>query len=143
MPGRIDRCATGSSNTASSVRAPKSLAARGGLARTFGGLAGFVVITLLCGGFYILQESFANPLTQGAAAVLCAAFMITFAAILLFFLIKPGKRIRRASLEPRARDATASLRPAFSPAPESTRKDHSRNNLQYQRVYVDHSCIRP
>lgn len=101
------------------------------------------MITLLCGGFYILQESFANPLTQGAAAVLCAAFMITFAAILLFFLIKPGKRIRRASLEPRARDATASLRPAFSPAPESTRKDHSRNNLQYQRVYVDHSCIRP
>jgi hypothetical protein len=126
-----------------SVRAPKSLAARGGLAHTFGGLAGFVVLTLLCGGFYILQDSFANPLTQGASAVLCAAIMITFAAILLFFLIKPGKRIRRTNLERRARDATASLQPAFNPAPEGTRKDHSRNNLPYQRVYVDHSCIRP
>ena len=126
-----------------SVRAPKSLAARGGLARTFGGLAGFVAITFLCGGFYILQESFANPLTQGAAAVFCAAFMITFAAILLFFLVKPAKRLRTASLEPRARDATASPRPVINPAPGGTRKDHSRNNLPYQRVYVDRSCIRP
>jgi len=48
---------TGFVQHASSVRAP-SLAARSGLARTFGGLAGFVVITLLCGGFYILQDAF-------------------------------------------------------------------------------------
>ena len=133
---------TGFVQHASSVRAP-SLVARSGLARTFGGLAGFVVITLLCGGFYILQDAFANPLTEGAAAVFCAAFMITLAAVLLFFLIKPGKRLRTTSSERRARDATVSLRPVFNPAPEGTRKDHSRNNLPYQRVYVDHSCIRP
>src|SRR5258708_34661199 len=84
---------TGFVQHASSVRAP-SLAARSGLARTFGGLAGFVVITLLCGGFYILQDAFANPLTEGAAAVFCPAFMITLAAVLRFFLIKPGKRPR-------------------------------------------------
>lgn len=128
---------------ASNVRAPISLAARGGLARTFGGLAGFVVITFLCGGFYILQDAFANPLNQGVAAVLCAALMITFAAILLFFLIKPGKRLRTASLGPRAREAAESLRPAIQPVPEATRMNHSRDNLPYQRVYVDHSCIRP
>ena len=125
-----------------SAHAPKSLVARGGLARTFGGLAGFVVITFLCGGFYILQDAFANPLTQGAAAVLCAALMITFAAILLFFLIKPGKRLRATSLESRAGAHTAPLRPVFEPAPGATRSHHSRDNLPYQRVYVDHSCIR-
>ena len=130
-------------HNASSVRAPTSLAARGGLARTFGGLAGFVVITFLGGGFYILQDAFANPLTQGAAAVLCAAFMITLAAILLFFLIKPGKSFRTTSLEHRASAAAASLRPAFMAAPGATRREHSRDNLPYQRVYVDHSCIRP
>jgi hypothetical protein len=126
-----------------SAHAPKSLVARGGLARTFGGLAGFVVITFLCGGFYILEDAFANPLNQGAAAVLCAAFMITLAAILLFFLLKPAKSLRTTSLESRACPATASLQPVFQPALRATRNEHSRDNLPYQRVYVDHSCVRP
>jgi hypothetical protein len=81
----------------------------------------FYPVLLLCGGFYILQDSFANPLTQGAAAVLCAALMITFTAILLFFLIKPGKRLRTTSFEHRSGAATASLRPAFKPAPGGPR----------------------
>ncbi len=35
---------------ASIERLPKPLAVRAGLARTFGGLAGFVAVTFLCGG---------------------------------------------------------------------------------------------
>src|SRR5258708_17960481 len=96
---------TGFVQHASSVRAP-SLAARSGLARTFGGLAGFVVTTLLCGGFYILQDAFANPLTGGAAAGFCASFIITLASVLPVFLIKPSKRIPTTSPERTARHAT-------------------------------------
>jgi hypothetical protein len=127
---------------ASSVRPPKSLVARGSLARTFGGLAGFVVVTFLCAGFYILQEAFANPLNEGAAAVICAAFMLTLVAVLLFFLIKPMKRPRTTSPVPSAGAATPAVRP-FSFKLPSPRQDHSHNNLPYQRVYVDHSFIRP
>src|SRR2546425_3431559 len=86
------------------VQPSKSLVLRGGLVRTFGGLAGFIVVTFLCGGLYILEEAFANPLDAGAAAVITAAFIITLAAMLLFFLIHPGKRsgrqVRTAPLIP-------------------------------------------
>jgi len=44
---------------ASGVRASKSLAIRAGLARTFGSLVGFVVVTFHCWGFYILADAFA------------------------------------------------------------------------------------
>jgi len=83
---------------ASGVRRPKPLVVRGGLARTFGGLAGFIVVTFLCWGLYILQDAFSNPLEAGAAPLIGGAFIITLAAMLLFFLIKPRKRsrIRRA-----------------------------------------------
>lgn len=77
---------------ASSVRAPRSLAVRGGLARTFGGLAAFTVLTFLGAGVYILRDTVANPLNQEGPALIGAAFLITLAAILLFFLIKPRKR---------------------------------------------------
>jgi hypothetical protein len=77
---------------ASSVRAPQSLLVRGGLARTFGGLAAFVVLTFLGAGVYILRDAVADPLNEGGPALICAAFLITLAAILLFFLIKPRKR---------------------------------------------------
>lgn len=79
---------------ASGVRASKSLVIRAGLARTFGSLAGFIVVTFLCWGFYILADAFAHPIQAAAAAVISAAFIIALAAILLFFLIKPLKRSR-------------------------------------------------
>jgi hypothetical protein len=47
------------------------------------------VVTFFCGGFYMLQDAFAHALNEGAAAVIWAAFMITLAAALLFFLIRP------------------------------------------------------
>jgi len=127
----------------SSVRAPKSLVARGGLARTFGGLAGFVVITLLGAGSYILQEAFANPVHAGAAAVLFAAFVITLAIVLLFFLLKPPKRPRPANHESPAGASASAAPPAFKQAPSAVRTKCLRNNLPYQRMYVDHSYIRP
>jgi hypothetical protein len=67
---------------------------RAGLARTFGSLVGFVVVTFHCWGSYILADAFAHPIQPGAAAVISAAFIIALAAILLAFLIKPLKRSR-------------------------------------------------
>src|SRR5258708_36171274 len=85
------------------ARPSKPLVVRGGLARTFGGLAGFVVVTFLCAGFYILQEAFANPISgAGSVAVISAAFIITLAGILLFFLIKRSEE-RRVGKECRSR----------------------------------------
>src|SRR5207245_10534634 len=79
------------------VRPPKPLAVRAGLARTFGSLAGFVVLTFLCLGLYILEDAIANPLNEGAGAVIGTAFVIALAATLLFYLIKPRNRLRMAS----------------------------------------------
>src|SRR6266446_736484 len=84
----------GAMHHASGVRHPKPLVVRGGLARTFGGLAGFVVVIFLCGGIYILEDAFSNPIEAGAAPVISAAFIIALAAMLLFFLVKPRKRPR-------------------------------------------------
>jgi len=125
------------------VQPSKSLVLRGGLVRTFGGLAGFVGVTFLCGGLYILEEAFANPLDAGAAAVITAAFIITLAAMLLFFLIHPGKKIRTASPDRTADSATTTVRPVCKPLAGPVRQDHLRSNLSYQRFYVDHSRIRP
>ena len=128
---------------ASGVLPPKSLVARGGLARTFGGLAGFVVFIFLAGGFYILQDALANPHHEGAPAVLCAALMLTLAAVLLFFLLKPPKRPRRLSRERSASAAVQAAQSSLIVARSAVREKSLRNNLAYQRMYVDHSCIRP
>src|SRR6267378_4463699 len=120
-----------------SVRPSKSLVVRGGLARTFGSLAGFLVVTFLCGGLYILEDAFANPLEAGGAA-----FIITLAAILLFYLIKPRKRPPTIS-NARAFDSAVAVQPFFNPAAGAARQDNLRNNLAYQRFYVDHCRIRP
>jgi riboflavin transporter FmnP len=81
----------------------KPLVIRGGLARTFGSLASFLAVLFLIIGFYLLGDAFEHPLAAPAVAVLAAAFSITLAAILLYFLIKPrhaqrerATRFRRA-----------------------------------------------
>ncbi len=128
---------------ASSVRPPKSLVVRGGLARTFGGLASFLVVIFLCGGLYILEGALANPRDAGAAAVICAAFIITLAAMLLFFLIKPGNRPRTEGHDLSFDSPVPAVHPLFDPAARAVRQDNLRNNLAYQRFYVDHSRIQP
>jgi hypothetical protein len=125
-----------------SERASKSLAVRAGLTRTFGSLAGFVVVTLLCWGLYILDDAFANPLDAGAAAVISAAFIITLAAMLLFFLIKPQRGCRTASSDHTLDAVSLPVRPVSKPIARATQQDNSRTNLTYQRFYVDHSRIR-
>ncbi len=126
-----------------SVHPSKSLPLRGGLVHTFGGLAGFVVVTFLCLGLYILEEVFANPLDAGAAAVITAAFIITLAAMLLLFLIHPGKSIRTVKSPGFADSATTAVTPVSKQVTGVVRQHHLRNNLSYQRYYVDHSRIRP
>jgi hypothetical protein len=125
-----------------SVRPSKSLVVRGGLAHTFGGLAGFLIVTFLCGGIYIIEDAFANPLEAGGAALISAAFIITLAAILLFYLIKPRKRPPTIS-NARAFDSAVPAQPSFNPSAWAARQDNLRNNLAYQRFYVDHCRIRP
>jgi hypothetical protein len=75
--------------------------------------------------------------------VLCGAFMITLAAVLLFFLIKPIKTTRTTSPKRWVGATTPDVRPFFDQASWPVRQEHLRNNLAYQRFYVDHSLIRP
>ena len=83
------------------VRTPahhvKPLVIRGGLARTFGSLVSFLAVLFLFLGFYLLGDAFEHPLDAQAAGVLAAAFSITLAVILLYFLLKPrhGQRTTR------------------------------------------------
>jgi riboflavin transporter FmnP len=74
----------------------KPLVIRGGLARTFGSLASFVAVLFLIFGFYMLGDAFEHPLDAQAAAVLAAAFCITLAVILIYFLLKPRRKHSRA-----------------------------------------------
>ena len=120
-------------------RSSRSLVARGGLARTFGSLAGFIVVSFLFWGIYILADAFANPIDAGAAAVICAAFIIAVGAILLFYLLKPGMR-ERATAHACIADSTAAPSSFFPSA--VARQADVRNNLAYQRFYIDHSRIR-
>lgn len=117
-----------------------SLAIRGGLARTFGSLAGFLVVSFLCCGIYILADVFANPINAGAAAVICAAFAIAMGAMLLFYLLKQGVRARASAHADTAESAAAQLSFFASTRPEPP--PGVRNNLPYHRFYIDHSRIR-
>jgi len=123
------------------VRTPKSLAARGGLARTFGGLAAFAAVILLAAGLYFLQDAFSNPLEGTTVAVIVAAFMIAMEALLLYFLLKPVKRTRPRPLKGRSQVPATQF--TETQAKNPARQSHSGSNLPYQRVYVDHSLIRP
>jgi hypothetical protein len=75
----------------------KPLVIRGGVVRTFGSLATFLAMLFLLLGSYLLGDALEHPLAAQAVAVLAAAFSITLAAILLYFLLKPrrGQRAMR------------------------------------------------
>ena len=122
---------------------PKSLAVRGGLARTFGGLATFLVLTFLGSGIYILEDAFANPLAAEGAGLIFGAFIIALATILLYYLVRPRGEPHR-SREERPRQAVVLQKQKFiEEVSLVARRDDSREDLVYQRVYVDHSRIRP
>ena len=128
------------------LRPRMPLVVRGGLARTFGSLAGFLVVSFLCWGIYILADAFADPINAQAAAVISAAFSIAMGVILLFFLVRPSRNHRtpvRAQDYVRDTDSTAAAQSTSHPAARPARQDNFRNNLPYQRFYIDHSRIRP
>jgi hypothetical protein len=85
------------------VRPAKSLVARGGLFRTFGSLLGFLALFLLILGIYILQDTFANPLTAQPTALLAAGFILGLDSVLIYFIMKPHKALRLVDTRRRRR----------------------------------------
>ena len=74
------------------VHHAKPLVIRGGLARTFGSLGGFLAAIFLLLGLYLLRDAFVHPLDAQAVGILAAALSITLSAILFYFLLRPRLR---------------------------------------------------
>jgi hypothetical protein len=127
----------------SPARPAKSLVVRGGLARTFGSLASFLVVTFFCWGIYILEDALAHPLIAGAAALIAAAFIIALAAILLFYLIEPGKRSRSSGHRRAHEIAPTAEPPPIQETPLPPGQHDLREDPGYQGSCVDDSRIRP
>jgi lipopolysaccharide export LptBFGC system permease protein LptF len=72
----------------------KSLVVRGGPARTFGSLVSSLAVIFLCFGLYLLEDALAHPLEAQAVEVITGAFTIALAATLIYYLLKPRKRLR-------------------------------------------------
>jgi hypothetical protein len=124
------------------VRSPKSLAARGGLVRTFGGLATFLVLTFLFSGIYLLEDAVADPLAAQAAALIFAAFIIALAAILLFYLIRPENGAEMSRTQQSRHGELLPKKNLLGEIALIEPGDHRREDLVYQRVYRDRSRIR-
>jgi hypothetical protein len=123
------------------IHAPKPLVVRGGLGRTFGSLTSFLALTLIAGGGYILADAFAHPVDAQAAGLITAAFVIALGLLLLFYLLKPRRTTEAARRRTRRHFSGNAMRAVAQPVAAPTAD--SRPNLTYQRVYVDHSRIRP
>jgi hypothetical protein len=123
------------------VHGPKPLVVRGGLGRTFGSLASFLALTLIAGGGYLLADAFAHPVDAQAAGLITAAFVIALGLLLVFYLLKPTKAIGTARRRTRRHFSGNAMRAVARPV--SRPSADSQPNLAYQRVYVDHSRIRP
>jgi hypothetical protein len=134
--------AAGILHPARAGRPSKSLVVRGGVARTFGSLACFLAITFLGAGAYIIADAFANPVAAEAAALLAAAFIIALASIILFYLLKPRRRLSAVRVRYKV-GARAKLRYGPPARAQSGERDRSEQmELPYHRSYVDHTRIR-
>lgn len=127
------------------MRATKPLIVRAGLGRTFGSLIGFLALLFLSWGIYLLADAFAHPVDAEAAALIVAAFAISLALLLLFYLFKPRRGVEITRRQPT--DESANLNPASEPVSRAPSipvpEENLRKDLAYQRIYVDHSRIRP
>src|SRR5581483_10251947 len=65
-----------------------ALAARGGLARTFGSLAGFLASLLLGTGLYLIADAWRHPVRAQAGAVIAGACAIALGITVLGYLLK-------------------------------------------------------
>ena len=125
------------------VRSPKPLVVRAGLGRTFGSLTGFLALLFLSWGIYLLANAFAHPVDAQAAALIVAAFAISLAMLLLFYLFKPRRVVGLNHRQPLEDSATVTAEP-LSRAPSGiAREEDLRKDQAYRRVYVDHSRIQP
>jgi hypothetical protein len=127
------------------VHSPKPLVVRAGLGRTFGSLTGFLALLFLSWGMYLLADAFAHPVDAQAAALLVAAFAISLAMLLLFYLFKPRRVVRMNRRQALEDPATLTAEPpsrACGPS-VTARGDDLRKDQAYQRAYVDHSRIQP
>jgi hypothetical protein len=135
MPPRVWR-------TFSAVHSPKSLVIRGGLVRTFGGLATFLMMTFFCAGIYMLGDAVANPLAAQAATLISGAFIMALATILLFYLIRPENRAPTPRPQLSRHGEFLPKKDLFGKIVVMEPRDHRRQDLVYQRVYRDNSRIR-
>jgi hypothetical protein len=134
--------ATGILHPGRAGRPSKSLVVRGGVARTFGSLACFLAITFLGGGAYIIADTFANPVAAEAAALIAAAFIIALASIILFYLLKPRRKLSAVRVRYKV-GAGAKLRQGISARAQSGEHDCAEQmELPYHRSYVDRARIR-
>jgi hypothetical protein len=74
------------------LRKNTSLVVRGSLGRTFGSLGGFMSLTLLGLGIYLIKEAVTNPVDGSQATVLAGGMVLGFSIALLFFLMRPRRR---------------------------------------------------
>jgi uncharacterized membrane protein len=84
-------------------RHARALVVRAGLFRTFGSLAGFLALMLLTVGVYLIEDTFANPLTAQPAALVAGGFVLGLDGVLCYFLIKPRKKTRPVRIRDRRR----------------------------------------
>ena len=120
------------------------LVVRGGLARTFGSLAGFLALLFLCVGLYLIRQALEAPLETGDAAVITAGVVIALAAVLIFFLIRQLTPSRDgARWQSRQEPSTPDSVQEAPNAAAAAREGHPRGTLAYQRFYVDRFRIRP
>lgn len=126
----------------SAARDSKPLVVRAGLGRTFGSLVAFLALVFLAGGIYILEDAFAHPMDAQAAGVIFAACVISLAALLLFYLLKPRWRAEAANLQTPNSPALPIKKPIPRVSSVRIYRDDSQKDLAYQRIYVDHSRIR-
>src|SRR5215468_6208754 len=123
------------------VHSPKPLVVRAGLGRTFGSLSAFVALLFLSWGTYLLADAFAHPVDAQAAALITAAFTISLEVLLFFYLFKP-RRVLKTDRDQLLVDPPISAAETRSRAPSLTVSlEDLREDLAYQRLYVDHSRI--
>lgn len=120
------------------MRASMPLIVRGGLNRTFGSLAGFTALGLFSLGIYLLADAFAHPVDAEAAGVILAGFVIAIAMLLFAFIFKPRR------FPDKEYEGIEQQRPHSSANQLVTAcRNRLRNDLPYQRTFVDHSTIQP
>ncbi len=129
----------------------KTLVARGGALRTFGGLAILLVVALFVLGAYLIEDQFTNPLASQSLGLFAAAVLLASAMAMLYELIQLPSSLwgRDALALKRPQSALAGVATpgglAVCVAPPSgaapVRMEH-RTDLAYQRCYVDHVRVR-